>query len=153
RLITQPAFAARNGVLYLAWSNSTSKKFGDSAAGSNIFFMRSDDGGTSWTTPIQVNPTVAEDIHHVLPTLAINEDPLDLSPTIYISYYTQSSAETVDVDTASSRNGGGSFTAVRLTRTSFALAPTNIPIPTKQDPYNTTNYDRTFFPCYNLGEY
>src|SRR5262249_35577097 len=29
RLITQPAFAARNGSLYLAWSNSRSGVFGD----------------------------------------------------------------------------------------------------------------------------
>ena len=152
RLIHQPAFAARHGHLYLAWSNSASGVFGD-GAGSNVFFMRSDDGGVSWTTPMQVNPTVSGDIHHVLPTLAINEDPSDLRPTIYISYYTQHSDGTVDVDTASSRNGGRSFTAVRLTSTAFALAPTNIPIPTTQDPYNTTNYDRTFFPCYNLGEY
>jgi hypothetical protein len=89
----------------------------------------------------------------VLPTLAINEDPSDLHPTIYISYYTQHSDETVDVDTASLRNGAGSFTAVRLTSAPFALAPTNIPLPTKHDLFNTTNYDRLVFPCYNLGEY
>src|SRR5262249_34197456 len=29
RLVTQPDFVARNGVLYLAWSNSTSPVFGD----------------------------------------------------------------------------------------------------------------------------
>jgi hypothetical protein len=153
RLIHQPAFAARNGRLYLAWLSSRSDVFGDGAAGSDILFMRSDDGGASWTGPMQVNPTVPGDIHHVLPTLAINEEPSDLYPTIYISYYTQHSDETVDVDMASSRNGGRSFTAVRLTSAPFALAPTNIPLPTKQDPFNTTNYDRTFFPCYNLGEY
>ena len=45
RLVTQPAFAVRNGVLYLAWSNSTSPVFGDPASGSNIMFTRSDDGG------------------------------------------------------------------------------------------------------------
>src|SRR5262249_19978447 len=119
----------------------------NNTGGSDILFMRSDDGGASWTVPMQVNPTVAGDIQHVLPTLAINENPSDLQPTIYISYYTQHSDETVDVDTASSRDGGVSFTAARLTSAPFALAPTNIPL----NP--TTNYDRTFFPCYNLGEY
>ena len=33
RLVTQPAFAARNGELYLAWSQSTSQFFGDPTAG------------------------------------------------------------------------------------------------------------------------
>jgi hypothetical protein len=144
RVILQPAFAARHGRLYLAWSNA------NTTGGSDILFMRSDDGGASWTVARQVNPTVSEDIQHVLPTLAINEDPSDRQPTIYISYYTQHSDETVDVDTASSRDGGVSFTAVRLTSVPFALAPTNIPL---HPATNTTNYDRTFFPCYNLGEY
>ena len=147
RLIHQPAFAARKGVLYLAWLNS------NGAAGSDVLFMRSDDEGKHWTKPIQVNPTVQGDIHHVLPTLAINDDPSDLHPTIYISYYTQHSDETVDVDTASARDGGGSFTAVRLTSTPFALAPTNVPLPTPQDPFNTVNFDNMFNACYNLGEY
>ena len=132
RLITQPAFAARNGHLYLAWSNSRSGVFGD-GNGSDIRFMWSDNGGARWQGPIQVNPPVANDIHHVLPTLAINEDPSDLQPTIYISYYTQHSNGTVDVDTTSARNGGRSFTfatAVRVTSVPFALAPTNIPLPT-----------------------
>src|SRR5207244_10589285 len=112
-----------------------------------------DNGVKKWKGPIQVNRTVSNDLHHVLPTLAINEDPSDLHPTIYISYYTQHSDETVDVDTASSRDGDGSFTAVRVTSTPFALAPTNIPLPTEQDPFNTVNFDNTFRSCYHLGEY
>jgi hypothetical protein len=34
--------------LYLAWTNSTSLAFGDPAAGSNILFIRSLDGGNSF---------------------------------------------------------------------------------------------------------
>ena len=49
RLVTQPAFAARNGVLYLAWSQSTSSVFGDPNAGSNVLFTQSNDGGATWT--------------------------------------------------------------------------------------------------------
>src|SRR5262249_29698367 len=54
---------------------------------------------------------------------------------------------------ASSRNGGASFTAVRITSVPSALVPTNIPLPTRQDPFNTVNFDNTFNACYNLGEY
>ena len=152
RLVTQPAFAARNGVLYLAWSNSTSLIFGDPNSGSNIFFIQSDDGGTSWTVPIQINPTVATDVHHVLPSLAIDNDPND----VHVAYYTQHTDGTVDVDMANSHDRGESFPAnrtVRITPSSFALAPTNIPLPLPLDPFNTTNFDRTIRPCYSLGEY
>ncbi|HMK22114.1 MAG TPA: hypothetical protein VK466_07245 [Terriglobales bacterium] len=45
RMTLQPAAAARNGVVYLAWSNSISLIFGDPNGNSNVLFMRSDDGG------------------------------------------------------------------------------------------------------------
>src|SRR5262249_28937323 len=84
RLIPQPGFAARNGSLYLAWSNSTTNFFGDPNADSNILFVRSTDGGKTWTSPIQANPSVADDRHHVLPSLSIGNNPND----VHIAYYT-----------------------------------------------------------------
>ena len=36
---------------------------------------------------------------------------------------------------------------------SFALPPTNIPLPVALNPYQTTNYDRNITQCYALGEY
>ena len=151
RLVTQPAFAARNGVLYLAWSNSTSTIFGDPSSQSNIMFMRSHDGGATWSGSVQVNPTVSTDKQHVLPSLAIDNDPND----VHISYYTQHADGTVDVDMANSHDRGDSFPAnrtARITPSPEVLAPTNIPrapAPTVL----TTNYDRTVSPCYSLGEY
>jgi len=148
RLTVQPAFAARNGILYLAWSNSTTGIFGDPTAGSNILFMRSDDGGATWSSPIHANPDVATDFHHVLPSLAIDNDPND----VHVSYYTQHTDGSVDLDMANSHDRGNSFPnnrAVRVTSTSFALAPTNIKLTTN----TSTNYDRTIVPCYCLGEY
>src|SRR2546425_9419720 len=84
RLTIQPAFAARNGVLYLAWSNSTSLVFGDRNSGSDIRFVRSEDGGNSWTAPVQVNPTVAGDVHHVLPSLRSEEHTSELQSLAYL---------------------------------------------------------------------
>lgn len=153
RLVTQPAFAARNGVLYLAWNNSTSPLFADPNSGSNIHFVRSDDGGQTWTTPIQVNPTAADDPQHVLPSLSIDSDAND----VHVLYYTQHSDGTIDVDMANSHNRGQTFPGnrtVRVTSTSAGLPPTNIPLsPPAGNSYNTTNYDRTIRPCYSLGEY
>lgn len=151
RMTVQPALAARNGVLYLAWNNSTSLSFG-APAPSNVLFMRSDDGGNTWSGPIIVNPSGTTDTQHVLPSLAIDKDPNG----VHISYYTQHANGTVDLDMANSNDGGSSFPAdrtVRVTSTSFDLPPTNIRIPTAFNPFAATNYDRQIAVCYALGEY
>jgi hypothetical protein len=150
RLVTQPAFAARDGVLYLAWSNSTSPFFGDPAGKSNVLFVRSGDGGRTWTTPVQVNPTVAADVQHVLPSLDIDNDPND----VHVTYYTQHTDESVDLDMANSHDGGNTFPAnraVRVTSTNFVLPPTVNRLTAGPTP--TTNYDRTIVSGYSLGEY
>ena len=150
RLVTQPAFAARDGNLYLAWSNSTSPVFGDPAAKSNILFIRSNNDGANWTTPIQVNPTVVADLHHVLPSLDIDKDSND----VHVAYYTQHGDETVDVDMANSHDLGQSFPddrAVRVTSTNFVLPPTVVRLTAAPTP--TTNYDRLIVSGYSLGEY
>jgi hypothetical protein len=150
RLVVQPAFAARNGVLYLAWSESTSPFFGDPTSQTNVMFMRSDDGGATWSAPVQVNPDVAGDTQHVLPALSIDTDMND----VHIAYYTQHADGTIDVDMANSHDRGVTFPAKRVVRVSSqstALAPTNILL--SVSPFNTTNYDRLIRPCYNLGEY
>jgi hypothetical protein len=151
RMTLQPALAARNGVLYLAWSNSTSLFFGDPNGGSNVLFVRSDDGGKTWSAPIIVNPT-GSDKHHVLPSLAIDENP----NSVHITYYTQHSDGTLDLDMANSHDGGATFPVdrtIRVSSTSFNLPPTNIPIPSVAQPFATTNYDRQIATCYALGEY
>jgi hypothetical protein len=151
RMTLQPATAARNNVVYLAWSNSTSLAFGDLNGGSNVLFIRSDNGGATWTGPVAVNPDNTGDKHHVLPALAIDQDPND----VHVTYYTQHSNNTIDLDMANSHDRGASFPpdrAARVTSTSFDLPPTNIPIPTAAQPFATTNYDRQIQPCYALGE-
>jgi len=152
RLTVQPAVAARNGVVYLAWSNSSSLSFGDPTSHSNILFMRSDDGGQSWTGPIQVNPSSAGDVQHVLPALTIDEDPNG----VHVLYFSQHSNESVDVDLANSHDRGETFPAnrtVHVTSAPFVLPPSNVPIPSALQPFSTTNYDRQIAQCYALGEY
>jgi hypothetical protein len=152
RMTLQPAVAARNGRVYMAWNNSTSLVFGDPAGMSNVLFMRSDDGGKTWSAPIQVNPGISTDLHHVLPALAIDED----DQNVHVTYYTQHSDGTVDLDMSNSVDGGRTFRAeetVRVTNTPSTLPPTNIPVGTAANPFAATNYDRAIQPCYALGEY
>ena len=150
RMTLQPAAAARNGVVYLAWSNSTIPVFG-AGTGSNVLFIRSDDGGSTWSAPVVANPLVSGDRHHVLPSLAIDNDPND----VHISYYTQHGDDTVDLDLANSHDSGATFPSdrmLRVTATSMDLPPTNIPL-TNAPTFSSTNYDRQIQQCYALGEY
>jgi hypothetical protein len=150
RMTLQPAIAVRNGKVYLAWSNSTSH-LGDPAGHSNILYIGSNDGGNTWTAPIMANPAVTDDIHHVNPSLAIDQDPND----VHVTYYTQHSNRSIDLDMANSHDGGNSFPVdrtVRVTSTSFDLPPTNVPLSNAPN-FNATNYDRQIAVCYALGEY
>src|SRR5262249_4121439 len=114
-------------------------------------FIRSDDGGKTWTGPITVNPDVAGDKHHVLPALAIDKNPND----VHVTYYTQHGNSTLDLDMANSHDGGASFPpdrTARVTSTSFDLPPSNIPL-SNAPTFGATNYDRLVAVCYALGEY
>ncbi len=150
RMILQPAAAARNGTVYLAWNNSANPSYG-STAGSNVLFIRSNDGGKTWSPQGRVNPAVSTDKHHVLPSLAIDKD----SNNVHISYYTQHVDSSIDLDLANSDEEGETFPAegmVRITETSFHLPPTNIPL-SNAPLFAATNFDRQIAVCYSLGEY
>jgi hypothetical protein len=152
RMTLQPAAAARGGKVYLAWSNSTSPFYGDPNGGSNVWFVRSEDRGQTWSDLAMVNPAVAADKHHVLPAMALDDDTND----IHVTYYTQHNDNSIDVDMAASQDDGEEFPTerrARVTSTSFDLPPTNIPIPTATNPFAATNYDREIAVCYALGEY
>jgi hypothetical protein len=151
RLVLQPSTAARNGVVYIAWNNSTSNVYGDPNSGSNILFIRSDDGGSTWSGPVIANPIMTNDTQHVLPALALDHDPQD----VHISYYTQHANGSVDLDMANSHDRGATFPinrVVRVSSQSFNLPPTNNRL-TGSPTFSATNYDRQIAVCYGLGEY
>jgi hypothetical protein len=150
RLIAQPALAALDGVLYLAWNTSTSPFFGDPNGTSNIMYMRSDDGGATWTNAVQVNPP--GDPHHVHPSLSVSPE----DGAVHITYYTQHPDSSLDLVMSTSDRDADSFPGgrtIEVSRTPFALPPTNVPIPNASNPFATTNYDRNIAQCYALGEY
>src|SRR5262249_58064515 len=75
---------------------------------------------------------------------------------VHVTYYTQHSNRTIDLDMTNSHDRGATFPSdrtARVTSTSFDLPPTNIPIPSPSNPFVATNYDRQIAVCYALGEY
>ncbi|MCR6700650.1 MAG: glycoside hydrolase [Dokdonella sp.] len=163
RINLQPMLAVSKGVIHLVWSNSTSDEFGDPASGADILYMRSDDDGATWTEPAAVNAGAGGSGRSVTPAIALGafgaETSLPLLPSprnVHITYYTQEADGRLSFNLAQSRDRGHSFPDARKRRLNakpIALAPTNVPLPTAANPYQTTNYDRLMTPCASLGEY
>ncbi len=146
RMVLQPSAAARNGSVYIAYHASTSASYGDPNGGGNIYLVRSDDGGKTWTAPVVVN--TPGDFRHFHPSLTIDDDNV----SVHVAYYTQHTDGSIDVDMANSHDRGNTFPAsrtTRLTSTSMTLPPSNVTLANG----NTSNYDRNVVPCYALGEY
>jgi hypothetical protein len=146
----QPAIVARDGSVTLVWPASTGSFLGDPLSGSQVFLIRSEDGGRNWSLPLQVSPNRPADVRQGNPAIAAD----DQGREILVSYYTQHSDGTLDVDLAQSQDGGRAFPVeriVRLTRTPMTLAPTNNPVPNRA-PFQTRNYG-DHVACYSLGEY
>jgi hypothetical protein len=151
RLTIQPALAALNGNLSVAYNASDSPIFGDPASGSNIFLISSSDGGNTWTRRRQVNPSVAGEPRHVYPAITAE----GFGKQVDVSYYTQHADGRVDLDLVGTGEDSDSAlgNSLRITNQSFNLTPSNIPIPTLTQPFRTQNFDRNIVPCYDLGEY
>jgi hypothetical protein len=152
RLVVQPSLAVSHGNVFLAYNSSDSPFFGDPASGSNILLVASHNGGKTWSRPRQVNPDVANNIRHVHPAIALG----DVDGQVDISYYTQHTAGSVDLDLVTVKPDDEKVAvsdAIRITSQSFNLPPTNVPIPTATQKFRTQNYDRNVVACYALGEY
>ncbi len=163
RIITQPAIAVSKGVIHLAWTNSTSNIFGQQDSGANILYINSEDDGKTWTSPKIVNKNGAPTQRNVIPAITIGRFTgetgipfLNSTNDVHISYYTQEPDGLLNVNLAHSSNRGKSFPENKvqsLSSSRFALAPTNIPLPSAANPFATTNYNRLLAQCYSLGEY
>ncbi len=163
RLFLRPTLAVSKGVIHLAWSQATSGVFGDPDSGADILYIRSDNDGESWTSPLVVNQHSDPAERSVMPEIEIGRFPgetaLPFLPSpgdVHIGYYTQRADGLMMVNLAHSRDRGASFPAElrrQLSSTPFALAPSNIPLPTEADPFQTTHYNRLKRTCTSLGDY
>jgi hypothetical protein len=151
RLITQPAAAAANGRIFIALNSSTSRFLGDPTAGSEIRLLASLDGGSSWRVDT-VAPVNAFDRQHVHPGIAVDRE----GEHVQIAYYVQQVDERLRVDLLAMEveERRTRIAGVRpASSVAFDLTPSNNPIPEPRRPFQTTNYDRTFTACYDIGEY
>ena len=106
---------ALRGALYLNWIDD---RHGDP----DVFVMRSDDGGDSWTSPVRVNSDArGNDAVQFFTWMAI--DPLNGS--VNIAYYDRSGLEgtMTGVTFARSTDGGSHFETVPIAIDAFETSP------------------------------
>ena len=152
RLVTQPAAAASNGHLLIAFQSSTSPFLGDPAAGSEIKLLFSANGGHSWAQPVTVAGSTRAAPQHVHPAITLDESGEGAS----IAYYTQQGDSRLRTDIATVQIADNRVEpqgSTHLSSVSFDFTPSNIPHPLATNPFFTTNYDRTIVACYDIGEY
>jgi hypothetical protein len=153
RLITQPSAAAAAGRLFIALNSSTSARLGDPNSRSEIRLLFSPNGGASWAPLRTVVPATDAEPQHVHPAVSIDRE----GRQFLIGYYAQQSDERLRVKLvrgeADDNSEIGVEDSVQLSTTDFDMTPSNIPVPTADNPFLTTNFDRIIRPCYNIGEY
>jgi hypothetical protein len=148
RLIQQPAAGADRGRFVFAINSSTSPIFGDPTAGSEIRVVFSPDGGESWNAPLTIAPSTTADPQHVHPALTLTQN----GNRAWIAYYVQQLNEKLRTDLALLHIDGKTLRLDQITGlsdTTFDLTPSNI----TRTATLTTNFDRTFPRCYDIGEY
>lgn len=163
RVNLQPVLAASRGSLHLAWSNSTSTTFGDPQSGARIHYLRSSNGGTTWSPAQIIDASGPASARQVMPAIALGRNRPALNAflsapprEVHISYYAQLEDGSIVRRLAQSGDRGETFPARSIRPLSDApstLAPTNIPLPDANNPYRTTNYNRLKGACTSLGDY
>lgn len=110
---------------------------------------RAADGGATWAPPLKIAGSTTADPQHVVPAPALRQN----GNSLLVSYYTQQTDERLRTDVARLHVDGNQLRLDginNLSLTAFDLIPSNIPLP--NDPFST-NYDRTYSACYDIGEY
>lgn len=110
-LIIDNSLSRYHGSLYLVWADQRNGK-----NDSDIWLMRSGNGGDNWTTPIRINKDGAGK-QQFLPALAVDQ----VTGYIYIIYYDRRNYEDLQTDVymAYSADGGSTFTEVKLSESPF----------------------------------
>jgi hypothetical protein len=149
----QPATAAQNGRVVIAFNNSIADVATDPSSPSEIIALYSKDAGRTWFPPFVVAPATAADPQHFNPAVALAPN----GNTLYVGYYVQQSDERVRTEMATLQVTGGGLQLLGrkpLSSVAFDLEPSNVPSPIPSLKADTTvNFDVIMVPGYALGEY
>lgn len=116
-LMTDKSKGPYRGSLYVVWADQR-----NGPEDTDVWFMRSNNFGDNWTSPVKVNKDGAGK-HQYLPWMAV--DPI--TGYVYIVYYDRSSYDDLQTDVylAYSVDGGLKFKNVKISETPFVPSETS----------------------------
>jgi len=103
RVITDPTVASRGGITVVAWADYRDQE-------SRIYFVRSTDGGMSWSTPSGqplLTRLVPSGFHHVMPQMVV--DGAGVFGCVYYEFGPKPTTNLIDVIISMSFDGGMTF--------------------------------------------
>jgi hypothetical protein len=108
------------GRIYVLWSDQRNR-VNSTIDNTDVFIIRSDDGGATWTAQRQVNGDITTR-DQFFPWLTIDQT----NGTLYVVFYDRrnTQGDTTEVWVARSTDGGESFTNFRVSATPFVPAST-----------------------------
>jgi hypothetical protein len=103
------------GHVYVVWSDKR-----NGVLDTDIFFIKSTDGGATWTSPVSPIPETVER-HQFFPWATI--DPV--TGYVYIAFYDRryTTSDSTEVFVAMSQDGGGTWTDFRVSESKFVPKP------------------------------
>lgn len=108
RVISDPTVASRGGITLVAWAEWAQEASGGHA--SRIYYVRSTDGGTTWSTPSGA-PLLAQSfpstVHHVMPQMVV--DAAGVFGCVYYEFGPKPDNMLIDVVLSLSFDGGLTF--------------------------------------------
>ncbi len=115
-----------HGSLYLVWADQRNGQ-----TDTDIWLMRSGNGGDNWTTPLRVNkdkpneqaalPAGQQGKHQFMPWIAVDQT----TGYVYVVYYDRRNYDDLQTDVylAYSADGGSSFGEMKISESSFVPEP------------------------------
>ncbi len=107
-----------NGTIYVNWTDQR-----NGTTDTDVWFLKSTDGGTTWSTPVRVNDDVAGR-QQFLTWMDVDK----VTGNIYCVFYDRRNfsptSQQTDVYMARSIDGGNTFSNYKINQTSFIPSPT-----------------------------
>lgn len=105
-----------HGNLYVVWAD---QRNGEN--NTDIWLMRSGNGGDNWTTPLRINKDESIAKHQFMPWVAVDQT----TGYVYIVYYDRRNYDDMQTDVylAYSADGGSSFGEVKISESPFTPGP------------------------------
>ncbi|MCX6252837.1 MAG: T9SS type A sorting domain-containing protein [Bacteroidetes bacterium] len=109
-----------SGTLYIVWSNIGEPGV-NTGSTSDVYMIKSSDGGATWSTPMRINQNVPDNKNHYLPWITVDQ----ANGIVSVVFYDARNVSSTQCETymAYSLDGGTTWTDMKVSDVSFTPSP------------------------------